>query len=116
MTDQKQQQLEIMVKENIRSLPQHIPLAKTSTMACNHPPPPPLQRNPLPTVPETPDIEERQLKRDVSETDDEGKCDFADVHIVKEEKAVKVVVVAEEKPPEIKKMNPRKRKAVTLRI
>lgn len=67
---------QIYYKQEARILPQHTPVAKFSTMACNHPPPPPpIQREPLPAVPdplqgqplaavpETPDIEERNLKR-----------------------------------------------------
>ncbi|KAK7353283.1 hypothetical protein VNO80_18727 [Phaseolus coccineus] len=80
-------------------------------MACNHPPPPQLQRQPLPTVPETPDIEERHLKRDVTETDDEAKFDFPAVNVDKEEKTFNVVAEAK-KPAEVQKVNPRKRKAV----
>ncbi|QCE15667.1 hypothetical protein DEO72_LG11g2679 [Vigna unguiculata] len=79
-------------------------------MACNQPPPP-LQKQPLPTVPETPDIEERHLKRDATENE-KPKFIFSAVKVGKEEKTPNVVVVAEvKKPAEATKVNPRKRKA-----
>ncbi|BAU03733.1 hypothetical protein VIGAN_UM166500, partial [Vigna angularis var. angularis] len=74
---------------------------------------PPLQRQPLPTVPETPDIEERHLKRGVTETDDEPKFNFPAVNVDKEEKTLNVLDEMKKPAEVIKvKVNPRKRKAV----
>ncbi|KOM41468.1 hypothetical protein LR48_Vigan04g166600 [Vigna angularis] len=68
---------------------------------------------PLPTVPETPDIEERHLKRGVTETDDEPKFNFPAVNVDKEEKTLNVLDEMKKPAEVIKvKVNPRKRKAV----